>query len=133
VTQPDAASPPAARHGLAASAWVLLAVGLAAGAFSALFGVGGGIIVVPLLVVGLGFGPRLAAGTSLAAILLTATAGAIAYGVHGDVKPGAAAIVGVPAVFGVVAGVALQQRLATRTLTLAFAALLAAVGIRLLV
>jgi uncharacterized membrane protein YfcA len=112
---------------------LLLAIGLAAGAFSALFGVGGGVIVVPLLVVGLGFAPRPATGTSLAAILFTAAAGAIAYGVHGDVKPGAAAIVGVPAVFGVVVGVALQQRLATRTLTLAFAALLVAVGIRLLV
>ena len=51
----------------------------------------------------------------------------------GDVRPGAAAIVGVPAVFGVVAGVGLQQRLATRTLTLGFALLLVVVGIRLIV
>lgn len=110
----------------------LLAIGVAAGVFSALFGVGGGIIVVPLLVAA-GLAGRPATGTSLAALAVTSAAGAVAYGLHGDLKPGAAAIVGAPAVIGVVAGVALQQRLATRTLTLGFAALLAAVGIRLLV
>jgi uncharacterized protein len=111
----------------------LLAIGLAAGFFSALFGVGGGIIVVPLLIVAIGFGPRLATGTSLAALAITTTAGSAAYALHGDVKPGSAAIVGIPAVFGVVAAVTLQQRLATRTLTLGFAVLLAVVGVRLLV
>ena len=110
----------------------LLAIGAAAGAFSALFGVGGGIIIVPLLVV-VGLDGRVATGTSLAALAFTAAAGTIAYGVHGDVKPGAAAIVGLPAAAGVVLGVAAQQRLATRTLTLGFAALLVAVGVRLLV
>jgi uncharacterized protein len=111
----------------------LLAIGLAAGVFSALFGVGGGVIIVPLLVAVVGLGPRAATGTSLAALAFTAAAGAAAYALHGDVRPGAAAIVGVPAVFGVVAGVALQQRLATRILTLGFALLLTGVGIRLLV
>ena len=111
----------------------LLAIGVAAGLFSALFGVGGGIIVVPLLVVVVGMAARPATGTSLAALAITAAAGAAAYALHGDVKPGAAAIVGLPAVLGVVAGVTLQQRLATRTLTLGFALLLAAVGTRLLV
>jgi uncharacterized membrane protein YfcA len=110
----------------------LLAIGLVAGVFSALFGVGGGIMIVPLLVV-VGLTGRAATGTSLAAISLTAAAGATAYALHGDVKPGAAAIVGIPAVFGVIGGVALQQRLAGRTLTLGFALLLTAVGIRLLV
>jgi uncharacterized protein len=110
----------------------LLAIGLVAGVFSALFGVGGGIVIVPLLVM-IGVPGRAATGTSLAAISLTAAAGAVAYGLHGDLKLGAAAIVGIPAVFGVVGGVALQQRLASRTLTLGFALFLAAVGIRLLV
>jgi uncharacterized protein len=110
----------------------LLAIGLVAGVFSALFGVGGGIVIVPLLVA-VGVSARAATGTSLAAISLTAAAGATAYALHGDVKPGAAALVGIPAVFGVIGGVALQQRLARRTLTLGFALLLTAVGIRLLV
>jgi uncharacterized membrane protein YfcA len=111
----------------------VLAIGLAAGVFSALFGVGGGIIVVPLLVAVAGLAPRPAAGTSLAAIGLTAAAGTIAYGLHGDVKPGPAALIGIPAVIGAIVGVTAQQRLATRSLTLGFALLLTAVGIRLLV
>jgi uncharacterized membrane protein YfcA len=111
----------------------LLAIGFAAGVFSALFGVGGGIVVVPLLVAVYGLAPRAATGTSLAALAITATAGTIAYAVHGDVKPGAAAILGIPAAFGAVFGVAVQQRLATRTLTFWFAVFLAAIGIRLLV
>ena len=110
----------------------LLAIGLVAGVFSALFGVGGGIVIVPLLVM-VGLTGRAATGTSLAAISLTAAAGATAYALHGDVKPGAAALVGIPAVFGVIGGVALQQRLAGRTLTLGFALLLTAAGISLLV
>jgi uncharacterized membrane protein YfcA len=110
----------------------LLAIGLVAGVFSALFGVGGGIIIVPLLVV-VGLSGRIATGTSLAAITLTAAAGAIAYGLHGDLKPGAAALIGLPAVGGVLLGVELQQRLTSKTLTLGFALLLTAVGIRLLV
>jgi uncharacterized protein len=111
----------------------LLAIGVATGVFSALFGIGGGIIVVPLLIVAFGYSGRVATGTSLAVLAVTAAAGAAAYAVHGDLKPGAAAIVGLPAVAGVLGGVTLQQRLATRTLTIGFALLLAAVGTRLLV
>ncbi len=111
----------------------LLAIGLAAGLLSALFGVGGGIVVVPLLIIVAGFPTRPAMATSLAAIALISLVGAITYAVHGEVKPGAAAVVGLPAAAGAVAGTILQQRLATRTLSLAFAALLAGLGVRLLV
>ena len=111
----------------------LVLIGLVAGFFSALFGVGGGIVVVPLLVLFAGLAERRAMASSLAAIGITALAGTIAYAFHGDVEPGAAALVGLPAAVGAMAGTALQQRLANRTLSLAFAALLAAVGIRLLV
>jgi uncharacterized membrane protein YfcA len=110
----------------------LVAIGLVAGLFSALFGVGGGIVVVPLLVL-VGFASRNAMATSLAAIGIIALAGCILYGLRGHVEVGPAALVGIPAAFGAVAGTALQQRLATRTLTFAFAALLAAIGVRLLV
>ena len=122
-------------NGVASDASVarLLAIGLVAGVFSALFGVGGGIIIVPLLVAFVGFDGRRATGTSLAAIGITAGAGAFAYGLHGDLKLGSAALIGLPAAVGALAGVALQQRLQTRTLTIGFSVLLAAVGIRLLV
>ncbi|HKD34386.1 MAG TPA: sulfite exporter TauE/SafE family protein [Gaiellaceae bacterium] len=111
----------------------LVLIGLVAGLFSALLGVGGGTVIVPLLVLGAAYELRPAAATSLAAVGLIASVGAITYALHGQVKPGAAAIVGLPAVVGAVAGTALQQRLATRTLSLAFAALLAGIGVRLLV
>jgi uncharacterized protein len=110
----------------------LIAVGLVAGFFGALFGVGGGIVIVPALVVLLAFDQRLAAGTSLAAILVSSTAGAVTYAFHGDLKPGAAALVGLPAVLGVVAGAAVQQRVPVDKLAYAFAVLLAAVALRLL-
>ena len=122
-------------NGVASDASVarLLAIGLVAGVFSALFGVGGGIIIVPLLVALAGFDGRRATGTSLAAIGITASAGALFYGLHGDVKVGSAVLIGLPAAVGAVAGVGLQQRLQTRTLTIGFSVFLAAVGIRLLV
>jgi uncharacterized membrane protein YfcA len=111
----------------------LVLIGLAAGFLGALFGVGGGIVIVPALVLFCGFETRTAAATSLTAVLVTAAVGSLTYAFHGDVKPGAAAIVGIPAMIGVVAGTALQQRIPVRQLTYAFAALLVVVAVRLLV
>ena len=71
--------------------------------------------------------------TSLAAIGIIALAGTISYGFHGELKPGAAMLVGLPAAAGAIFGTALQQRLAGRTLSLLFAALLAGIGIKLLI
>ncbi|MCZ7589318.1 MAG: sulfite exporter TauE/SafE family protein [Gaiella sp.] len=106
----------------------LVAIGLVAGVFSTLFGVGGGIIVVPLLVGLTAFPAHAAAATSLGAILVTATAGVVLYAVRGELEPWYAALVGLPAVVGAVAGAHLQQRLSGRALTLAFAGLLAVIG-----
>jgi uncharacterized protein len=111
----------------------LVGIGLAAGFFGALFGVGGGIVMVPLLIGVASFAARPAMATSLAAIGLIAVEGAIFYGLHGDLKPIDAVVLGVPAAVGALFGTTIQQRLANRTLTLAFAVLLAGVGIRLFV
>ena len=111
----------------------LILIGIVAGLFSALFGVGGGIIVVPLLLLLSRWRQRPAMATSLAAIGIIAMAGTISYGLHGELKPGAAAIVGIPAAFGALAGTALQQRLANRTLSLLFALLLMGIGVKLLI
>jgi uncharacterized membrane protein YfcA len=111
----------------------LPAIGLAAGFFSALFGVGGGVVVVPLLILVLGYSTRWASGTSLAAIGLTALFGMTAYGVLGEVSWSDAALVGFPAVFGVLIGTWAQQRLPTRVLTLLLSALLVAVAVRLFI
>jgi uncharacterized protein len=112
---------------------LLVLIGLLAGFFSALFGVGGGLVVVPLLLLLGHWQQRPAMATSLAAIGIIALAGTISYGFHGELKPGAAAIVGIPAAFGAIAGTALQQRLANRTLSLLFAVLLTGLGVKLLV
>jgi uncharacterized protein len=110
----------------------LVLIGLVAGFFSALFGVGGGIVVVPLLVLALGYQVRPATGTSLAAIAIIALVGTIAYGLRGEVEPGYAALVGLPAAAGALAGATLQQRIASRALVYAFATLLGAVAVALL-
>jgi uncharacterized protein len=111
----------------------LVGIGLVSGFFGALFGVGGGIVIVPLLVLLLAFDQRRASATSLAAILVSSIAGAVTYAFHGDVKPGAAIAIGLPAVIGVLAGTAIQQRVPVHRLSYGFALLLAAVGVRLLV
>ena len=111
----------------------LPAIGLSAGFFSALFGVGGGVIVVPLLIMILGYSTRWATGTSLAAIGLTALFGMAAYGALGEVSWPDAALVGFPAVFGVLLGTRAQQRVPTRVLTLLLSLVLVAVAIRLFI
>ena len=106
----------------------LAAVGTAAGLFAGLFGVGGGVVIVPLLGYAMGFPTRVAAATSLAAIVVVAAAAGGLQAAYGNADVGEAVVVGLPAVAGVVAGTALQQRLATRTLRLAFAGLLVLVA-----
>ena len=66
----------------------LVLIGLVAGFFSALLGVGGGIVIVPLLLLICAWDTRPATATSLAAIGITAVSGAIAYAAHGDVRVG---------------------------------------------
>ena len=112
--------------------WRLIAIGLVAGAFSSLFGVGGGIVIVPLLMLLAGFAAREATATSLGAIVITAVAGVALYALRGEVRVGYALLVGVPGAIGALAGTGLQQRLSGRTLELGFAALLVALGIWLI-
>jgi uncharacterized membrane protein YfcA len=108
---------------------VLLLVGTAGGLFSGLFGVGGGAIIVPLLILWLAYGEREATGTSLLAIVIIGAYGAIAQSLYGNVNPGNAAVVGIPALAGVVAGAAVQQRIPERVVVLLFAALLVATAV----
>jgi uncharacterized membrane protein YfcA len=111
----------------------LVGIGLVAGLFSALFGVGGGIVIVPLLILVAGFQSRPATGTSMAAIGITALAGTILYAFEGEVEVAHAALVGLPAAAGAVAGTTLQQRVSGRALTLAFAFLLVVIAVWMLV
>jgi uncharacterized membrane protein YfcA len=107
----------------------LVAIGTAGGFFSGLLGVGGGTVIVPLLILWLAYGEREATGTSLLAIVLIGAYGTIIQAVYGNVNPGNAALVGIPALAGVVVGAAVQQRIPERLVTLLFAALLVATAI----
>ena len=107
----------------------LVLIGLVAGFFSALFGVGGGIVIVPLLLLLCAWDARPATATSLAAIGVTALSGVIGYWFHGAVRPGYAALVGLPAAVGALGGTALQQRIHTRTVELLFAAFILGVAV----
>jgi uncharacterized membrane protein YfcA len=111
----------------------LAAIGTAAGAFSGLFGVGGGAILVPMLVLRLGYGDREAMGTSLAAIAVIAGAAMVAQGAYGNLHVDDGLLVGVPAVGGVVAGTWLQQRIRPRAVRMVFAAVLVVTAIDLAV
>ena len=112
----------------------LAAIGTAAGAFSGLFGVGGGTIIVPLLILWFGYGERLATGTSLAAIVPIGLLGALAQGgIYGNVHVVTALLLAIPAVVGVVLGTAVQQRISQRAVSLLFAALLVAISIELII
>lgn len=111
----------------------LALTGTLAGIFSGLFGVGGGAVMVPLLILWMGFDVRTATGTSLAAIVVIAAGAAAAGAVYGNVRPLQGVLVGVPAIGGVLAGTALQQRLPQRVTALAFAAFLLVTAVLLAV
>jgi len=117
---------------LPAGAPRLAAIGIASGTFSALFGVGGGIVAVPLLVLVARLGEREATATSLGAIGITALAGVVVFALRGEVDVAYAALVGLPAAAGALLGTSLQQRVRTSTLTYGFAVLLTVVGVLLL-
>jgi uncharacterized protein len=102
----------------------LAAIGTAGGAFSGLFGIGGGTIIVPLLVLWMGYEQKEATGTSLAAIIVIGALAAGAQALYGNVDVGLGLAIGVPGVAGVVAGTALQQRISDRAVAGAVVALL---------
>jgi uncharacterized membrane protein YfcA len=111
----------------------LAAIGTAAGAFSGLFGVGGGTIIVPLLIVWLGYGEREATGTSMAAIIIIAGFAVALQAGYGNVDVGNAALVGIPAIGGAVLGTTLQQRIPERAISLLFAVVLVGLAIELII
>ena len=109
----------------------LAVTGTLAGLFSGLFGVGGGTVMVPLMVLWLGYDERIATGTSLAAIVIIAGFATIAQGAYGNVDVLKGVLIGIPAVAGVVFGTWLQQRVRTETIGLMFALLMIAVAVDL--
>lgn len=109
-----------------------MAIGTAAGLFSGVFGVGGGTVIVPLLVLWLGYGEREATGTSLATIVFITAFATAVQAAYGNLELLDGLLIGVPAVGGVMIGTWLQRRLATRSIALLFAAVLVAAAVELL-
>jgi uncharacterized membrane protein YfcA len=108
-------------------------IGLVAGLMSGLFGVGGGTIIVPLLMLLLAFDQRLASGTSLAAVVPTAIVGVVSYALNGQVAWIPALILAVGAVGGAQIGTWLLHRMPLLWLRWAFIVFLLVVMVNLFI
>ncbi len=111
----------------------LLVLGVAAGALSGLVGIGGGIVIVPALVLGLGLSQLTAQGTSLAVLAMPVVGlGAFTYYRNGHVNLPVALIIAVGFVIGGLFGGKLANALPADTIRKVFAVLLLVVGTKLL-
>ena len=109
----------------------LVPIGVLVGAFSALFGVGGGVVIVPALVMGFGFDQHLAQGTSLAVIVPTAVAGAVAHRKRGFLDLRLAALMGAGGAAGVLLGAWIALGTSAEVLRDVFGGFLVVAGTRI--
>lgn len=107
-------------------------IGTAAGIAAGLFGVGGGIIIVPSVVLLLDLTQREASGTSIAAVIVLSATAVTAFGISGDVDWSAALLIFIGSSVGAIAGARLTTIVPERILTAMFAALMLVAGIRML-
>jgi uncharacterized membrane protein YfcA len=105
------------------------AIGLAGGLFSGLLGVGGGVVMVPLLVLWGGFGQRDAHAVSLGAIIPISAAGVLTFGVAGEIRLWEGLALAVGAIAGAQAGARLLARADERNLKLGFGLFLRVVAV----
>jgi uncharacterized membrane protein YfcA len=110
----------------------VVGAGLGAGLISGLLGVGGGMVMIPLLVLVVGFTQHHAHATSLAAIIPIAAVGAIGFALRDDVGIVIALAMAVGAIAGAPLGAAAMARLSDRRLKIVFALLQVALGLQLL-
>lgn len=109
-----------------------LVIGLVAGVLAGLFGLGGGIIIVPALVLLAHFPPRMALGTSLGALLLpVGLLGAYTYWDNGDLDVRASLLIALGLFLGAGVGAKLAQMLPPATLQRAFAVFIVVLAIKL--
>ncbi len=95
-----------------------------------MFGIGGGIAIVPLLLLVTAMPARMAAATSLATLILTALIGVVRYSGTGHIDWLAACVIGAPAVVGVLIGIRFQKRLSTEWLILGFGVFVTLIGLK---
>ena len=113
------------------SVWVFLLIGAGAGLLSGVFGIGGGVLIVPFLVAFAGFAAPLAAGTSLAAILPTAVVGTVVYASQGSVNWLVGVLLAVGVIGGAQVGAWLLSRITEDGLRVIFAVFLLATAVSL--
>ncbi|WP_258131985.1 sulfite exporter TauE/SafE family protein [Microbacterium sp. MYb62] len=123
--------PESAQHREPRAYVAFVGIGLAAGLLSGMFGVGGGAVIVPLLVLLAGFDQRRAAGTSLAAIVPTAGIGVISYATLGQVAWVPAVILAAGAIVGAQIGARLLPKVSQTVLRWGFVGFLLAVIVSL--
>ena len=111
--------------------WQCVLAGLVAGLAGGLFGVGGGVILVPILTGVFALGQHRAHGTSLAVIGIAALAGLFVYGAFASVAWGTAAVVALTSVLAAPLGAKLASRTSPGTLRKAFALFMVLVALRL--
>jgi uncharacterized membrane protein YfcA len=111
---------------------VYLAIGLAAGVLSGMFGIGGGILIIPALIFLAGFHAKLAIGTSLGAMLLpVGILGAYAYYQSGHLNMRASLLIGLGLFLGAYLGAKIAHSLSGTTLQRMFAVFIVLMAIRL--
>ena len=111
---------------------LVILAGAVVGIVSALFGVGGGVLMVPFMVLALDLGQHTAEGTSLLVIVPTALVGTIAHYRSGYVDVSKAARLAAGGVLGAVLGALIGLDLSGQTLRRLLAVLIAFVGVRLI-
>jgi uncharacterized protein len=114
-----------------ASAPTLILIGCAGGLMAGLFGVGGGLVIVPLLVFACGFSQHRAHATSLAAIMPIAAVGAVAFALEGEVDAGIAALLGAGSLGGAPLGARILAATSEARLRIAFGVVVLAVAVSL--
>jgi len=120
--------------GLTVRRWLpFLAAGLVAGALSGLFGIGGGLVLVPMMVFFFHFRQKVAQATSLGAIILTAIAAAIPYALQTSVNWLAAGLIVVGGVGGSFAGAAIVKRVKDHWLQILFAVVAMVSAVKMLI
>lgn len=112
---------------------LVLVTGVAVGAFSALFGVGGSVLMVPFMTLALDYGQHASEGTALLAVVPTAIAGVVAHRRRGYVDFRGAALLAAGGVLGAVAGARLAIEVSGDDLKLGFGIFLVAVGLQMIV
>ena len=111
----------------------LVALGLLAGTLGGMLGIGGGVVLVPALVLAFGYATHVAVGTSLAVIVPIALVGALTHHAQGALSPHTALIISVGAVAGAVLGAMVSHAIPAGMLVRIFGAMLLVISLRMLV